>query len=205
MNQHWGASYARGLRLKKEGFPLPYVDALPGRERFHQRGLYIREVGGYIVSYAIDEGASTVYSIALRVGTDLSRGAIITHYRVIPPWPEHDIDWDWAYDPAGVLPDKLREDYGGLVDSRLPNILNERRSLYRGRPVDGLLCGRAWAPIPASYPRETPAIAKIIVVDGSGMPVCVRIELTIYRTERAKKLMRESKVSRDLETAPKSA
>jgi hypothetical protein len=202
MSPIWGASYARGLRLAKAGCSLPYIDALPGRERFYQVDLYVKQLGGYFESYAVDEGSSTVYALALRVGTDLSRGAIITRRDVIPPWPEHYIDWD--YEPEDVLPKHLLEYYAGLVDSRLPSVLNERELLNRGRPVEGLLCGRAWAPIPASWSRERPAMAKIVLVDGSGVPVRAPIELTIFTVKRPKHQMRESAVSGDWETARKS-
>jgi len=198
MSRIWDASYARGLRLAKAGCSLPYLDALPGRERFHQRALYVSQLGGYIESYAIDWGDSTGYAIALRVGTDLSRGAIITGRRLVPPWPDHEINWDC--DPEGVLPKSKLQDFAEIVESRLPGVMNEGRLLYRGRPVEGLWCGRVWTPIPASSPRDRPAMAEIILVDGSGGRVRAPIQLTICRGRRDASRMRESTVSRDLET-----
>lgn len=196
MKRIWSASYVRGLRLAKAGCSLPYLDALPGRERFYQRNLYVSQIGGYIESFAVDRGNSTGYVLALRVGTDHSR-AIITSYELVPPWPDHNIDW--SYDPEDVLPKSKLQDYAGLLESRLPNILNERRLLRQGRPVQGLLCGVAWTPIPVSSPRDRPAMAEIVVTDGSGARVCAPIQLTICTAIRQKYRTRDSTVSRELE------
>jgi hypothetical protein len=196
MNRAWSASYARGLRLAKAGCSVPYLNALPGRDRSYLRKLYVSQIGGYIESYAIDWGTSTGYVLALRIGTDYSR-AIITSYELIPPWPDHEIDWD--YDPEDLLPKSKLQGYAGLLKPRLPSILNERKLLSCGRPVKGLLCGRAWAPIPVSSQRDRPAMAEIIIVGGSGIRVCAPIQLTIYTAIRQKRRTRDSKVSRELE------
>jgi hypothetical protein len=190
MNRIWRASYARGSRLAKTGCPLPYLNALPGRERFHQRKLYVCQLGGYIESYAIDWGTSTGYAIALRVGTDLSCGAVITDYWLELPWPDHHIDW--AYHPENVLPKSRLHEYAELVESKLPDVLNERRLLSREHPVEGLLCGYAWTPIPASCLRDRPATAQIVLVDDSGRRVRAPIQLTTYRPPQQKGRMRES-------------
>jgi hypothetical protein len=197
MNRPWDASYARGLRLAKAGCSLPYLNALSGGEHSCLRKLYVTQVGGYIESFAIDWGTSTGYVLALRVGTDLSCGAIITGHDVVPPWPDHEIDW--GYDPEDVLPKSRMEEFEGLLKSNLPSILNDRRLLRPGHPVEGLLCGRAWAPIPASTPRERPAMAEITIFDGSCAPVREPIPLTIYTVKRQKCRTRESTVSRELE------
>jgi len=196
MNRAWSASYARGLRLANAGCSVPYLNALPGRDRSYLRKLYVSQVGGYIESYAIDWGTSTGYVLALRVGTDYPR-AIITSYELIPPWPDHEIDWD--HNPEDVLPKSKVKCYAGLLKPRLPSILNERKLLYRGCPVKGLLCGRAWTPIPATSPRDRPAMAEITVVDGAGIRVSAPIQLTIYTAIRQKCRTRDSKVSRELE------
>ncbi|HLW97161.1 MAG TPA: hypothetical protein VKR82_00835 [Candidatus Acidoferrales bacterium] len=196
MNRPWDASYAHGLRLAEAGCSLPYLDSLPGREHFYQRKLYVSKVGGYIESYAIDWGTSTGYVLALRVGTDYSR-AIITRYELVPPWPDHEIDW--GYDLEDVLPESKLQDFEGLLESRLPSILNERRLLRQGRPVEGLLCGVAWTPIPASSPRDRPAMAEIFLIDGSGAPARETIQLTICTAIRQKRRTRDSTASRELQ------
>lgn len=183
MNPIWKASYQRGIRLAKAGCALPHLDRLPGRSHSYQRSLYVNELGGYFESYAIDEGASTGYALALRIGTERGCGAIVTDFRFVSPWPEHLISWDC--DPEGVLPQYRQHLYKHLAVSRLSAVLNERKFLRRGGPIEGLLCGRASAPIPSSAPREAPALAEISLVDDSGEWVRARIHLTIYcaRTE----------------------
>jgi hypothetical protein len=201
MNHFWNASYAQGVRLAKAGCHLPHLNALPGKDRFYLRKLYVSQVGGYLESYAIDWGTSTGYVLALRVGTDHSR-AIITSYQLVPPWPDHEIEW--GLDPEDVIPRSKLQDFEGLLESRLPSILNERRLLRQGRPVQGLLCGIAWTPIPVSSPRDRPAMAEITIVDGSGAPVREPIQLTIYTAIRRKCRTRDSTVSRELETVPEA-
>jgi hypothetical protein len=183
MNPIWKASYARGVRLSKAGCSLPYLDALPGKALFNQRALYVSHLGGgYFDSYAIDFGTATGYVIALGVGTDLTRGAIVVRHDLLLPWPDHEIEW--GYDPRDLLPKERVNDYGRLVKSRLPAVLEERRLLSRGRPVEGLLCGRAWTPIPATCPRERPAMAEIILVGDSGALARSSVQLTIYSAVR---------------------
>ena len=199
MNQIWGASYAEGVRLAGGGCALPYLDALRGKEHFYQRAMYVEEIGGYLESYAIDRGESTGYAIALRVGTDRARGAIVTCRELVLPWPDHSIDWN--YDPEDVLPKGKLNDYGKLLESRLPAVLNERRLLNRGVPVEGLLCGCSFSPIPESFRRDSPAMAKIILVDDSGVRVHSSIQLTILTPRRQRGRMRDRTSSRGLKIA----
>jgi hypothetical protein len=178
MNQNWGPSYRRGVRLVKAGCELPYLKHLPGRERFLQRALYVSPVGGYFGSCAIDNGIWTGYIIALRVATDRSRGAVVTSFEFVPPWPGHEIDWD--YDLESVMPKSKLHIYEEFIGSRLPAVLKERTLLSRGRPVDGLLCGGAGAPIPKDCQRDVPAMALITLVDDLGECVVSDIDLRIY-------------------------
>jgi len=178
MNQISTASYSRGIRLAKAGCALPHIDALPGKAHFHQRGLFVEQICGYLESFAFDLGQATGYAIVLRVGTELSRGAIVTSFDFTPPWPDHSIDWE--YYPDDVIPKILLNRYKKLIDSRLSAILHERRKLYRGVPVEGLLFGKAWAPIPPSPRREGPALAQITLVDDSGVRASCPIRLSVY-------------------------
>src|ERR1700680_3785 len=113
MNRICKASYARGVRLSKAGCSLPYLDALPGKELFDQRALYVCQLCGYFDSYAIDFGAATGYVIALGVGTDRTRGAIVIRHDLLLPWPDHGIEW--GYEPQDLLPKDRVSDYGRLV------------------------------------------------------------------------------------------
>jgi hypothetical protein len=193
MKHLWTASYAQGVRLANAGCHLPHLDALPGKERFHQRALYVEQICGYEESFAFDWGASTGYAIVLRIGTERSRSAMITSFEFVPPWPDHFIDWD--FHPDDVIPKILLKRYEKLIGSRLPAILNERRLLNRGVPVEGLLYGKAWAPIPPSPRREGPALAEINLVDDSGVRVSSLIRLTVYNAVPQQGKMHDRKSS----------
>jgi hypothetical protein len=201
MRPIWRASYSRGMRLAKAGCALPYLERLPERTHYYQRPLYVEEIGGYAESFAIDEGASTVYGLALRIGTERRDGAIVTDFRFISPWEDHVISW--GYDPEDVVPDSRLASYRNLVKSRLSAVLFERKLLRRGRPVEGLLCGRASTPIPLSALRERPAMAEIILVGDSCECVRSRIHLQIDRSRaqkgrtRDRALAGEPKTTRD--------
>jgi hypothetical protein len=182
MNRIWGASYPRGMRLCKAGCSLPYLDALPGKALFRQRALYVNQLNGYFESYVIDFGMDTAYVIALRIGTDRAGGAIVVSYDLVLPWPDHEIEW--GYDPRDLLPKHRVNEYGRLVESRLPAVLDERRLLSRGRPVEGLVCGYAWTPIPASCLRDRSATAEIVLVDDSDRCARSPVQLTICSLER---------------------
>jgi hypothetical protein len=184
VNRVWGASYDRGVRLSKAGCSLPYLNALPGRGSFHQRSLYLCQLDGYFDSYAIDFGMNTAYVIALRVGTGRTRGAIILSYELVLPWPDHEIEW--GYDPREWLSKSKIDIYGKLSESRLPAVLDERRLLSRGRPVEGLLCGYACTPIPASRRRDGFAVAEMVLVEDSGTCARSPVQLTIYNRAPAR-------------------
>lgn len=179
MIQMSGASYRRGIRLAKAGCALPYIDALPGKNRFRQRGLFVEQTFGCEESFAFDVWGATGYVIGLRVGTERSRGAIVTRFDFVPPWPDHSIDWDYYADD--VIPKIFLRRYEKLLmSSRLPTILKERRKLYRGVPVEGLLWGKAWAQIPPSPQRVGPALAEITLTDDFGERASCPIKLSVY-------------------------
>jgi hypothetical protein len=196
MNPIWGASHARGVHLAKWGCSLPFLDALPAREGAERCKLHVWPLGGYIESYAIDWGANTAYLVALRIGTELSR-TVIHDFRLVPPWPDHKIDWD--YDLEGIVPKGTFRTHERLVRSRLRSVLIDGRLLYRGVPVEGLLCGRAWAPIPESWTRDTPATAEIVLVDDAGTEVRAPIKLRLYRVKRQNGQMRKTTAAQDWE------
>jgi hypothetical protein len=194
----WKASYPRGIRLAKAGCALPYLNSLPGREHHYQRRLYVSEIGGYLESFAIADGTSTGYALALRIGTERACGAIVTDFRFVLSW-EHLISWD--YDPESVVPDYRLHVYRSLMGSPLLAVLNERKFLRRGSPVEGLLCGRASAPIPPSAPRGGPVVASIILADDSGEHVSSHIHLAIDRSSAQKGGMRDTALSGKPKTA----
>jgi hypothetical protein len=190
MSRVWEASYERGVRLVKAGYTLPYLQALPGEKQFHQRGLYVSQLGGYVESIAVDDGFNTGYVVALRVGTNRSAGAVIASYEFVQPWPDQEIEWQC--EPEDVIPQSKLHIYKKLMRSRLTSVLNEGRLLNRGRPVDGLLCGIASTPIPPNSDRIRPAWAEITLVDDSGKRVTSLIELAIHSNVRERDARRNA-------------
>ena len=58
-------------------------------------------------------------------------------------------------------------------------VLNERRLLRRGYPIDGLVCGCSYQPIPES--GDSLIYGKLTLVDDRESAVALRIALTVIR------------------------
>ena len=82
----------------------------------------------------------------------------------------------------GLIPEGNLVAYEGLLKSRLMGVLNDRRQLRRGYPVEGLLCGCSFQPIPAS--GEGFVYGKLTLVDDVGNTVALRIALTVVHPPR---------------------
>ena len=180
MIRPYAASYERGRRLVAAGCPLDYLELLPGKSDPHRKRLYVRELGGYVENRVIDFGAGSFgYVIAVAVGTDLSGGIVISDWSFVAPW-DHYISWD--YEPCDVVPKRDHCIYNGLFNSRLSSVINDRRLLARGRPVEGLLCGCAFEPIPESVASGETVHGKLTLTDDAGSTVALRITLTVDRS-----------------------
>ncbi len=87
-------------------------------------------------------------------------------------------------DPSEFVPATDLGSYRELLDSPLFGILNERRVLRRGTPIQGLLCGYSYQPVPEiSGPF---ASAKLSLKDDVGSQIVLRINMAVvrlYRTE----------------------
>jgi hypothetical protein len=165
--------------LVAAGCPLDYPDALPGYSAARGKSFFAEQLAGYAESRVYLLGPlHTGYLIALRLGTNRPSGTIISEWSFEPPWPDLQICWD--YERTDIIPDGHREAYAGLFASRLMGVLNERRLLRRGYPVEGLLCGCSHQPIPESGDRSV--FAKLTLVDDAGNTVSLRIPLTVVRT-----------------------
>jgi hypothetical protein len=136
-------------------------------------------VGGYVENLVLDKGPLTDYVIAFSVGTDLPRGIIISEWSFKGPWG-HEICWD--YEPFGMLPPNRKNSYAHLFKPRLLAVLNERRLLARGRPVEGLLCGRASQPIPEGIEPLKPIDGTLSLTDDTGRTTSRRMSLTVDRS-----------------------
>jgi hypothetical protein len=177
-NRIHAASYERGLRLIAAGCPLDYPDALPGHSAARRKPFRAEQLAGYAESRVYLLGPmQTGYLIALRLGSDRPSGTVITEWRFEPPWENHPISWE--YEAADLIPEEHREAYAHLLDSRLMGVLNDGCLLRRGHPVEGLLCGCSYQPIPECGDRSV--FAKLTLVDDAGNTAALRIALAVVR------------------------
>jgi hypothetical protein len=131
---------------------------------------------GYAESCVYVLGPSlTGFVIGLRLGTNRGGGTEIARWNFLPPWPEHQVCWE--YEPADIIPALHMGGYRNVLDSRLSEILNDHRLLQRGCPVEGLLCGYSHQPIPESSKGLT--AGELTLVDDKHYVVSVRIDLRI--------------------------
>ena len=178
----FAASYQRGVELMAAGCPLDYLDALADRSAPKRKLFRAEQLAGYAESRVYLLGPlQTGYLIGLRLGTDRPSGTVITDWSVEPPWPGHAIFWD--YEARDFIPERDLGSYRDLLDSRLMGVLNDRRLLRRGNPVDGLLCGYSYQPVPEFGDRMVSA--KLILVDDIGNRVAVGISLAVVRPAAA--------------------
>jgi hypothetical protein len=174
----FAASYQRGVELMAAGCPLDYLDALADRSAPKRKLIRAEQLAGYAESRVYLLGPlQTGYLIGLRLGTDRPSGTVITDWSVEPPWPGHAIFWD--YEARDFIPERDLGSYRDLLDSRLMGVLNDRRLLRRGNPVDGLLCGYSYQPVPEFGDRMVSA--KLILVDDIGNHVALGINLAVVR------------------------
>ena len=177
-NRIFGASYKRGIELMAAGCPLDYPEALAGHPAARDKSFRAEQLAGYAESRVYMFGPlQTGYLIGLRLGTDRPAGTIITEWSFVPPWPGQLVSWD--YEATDIIPEGQREAYTGLLESRLMGVLNDHHLLRRGYPVEGLLCGCSYQPIPES--GDLSVSAKLTLVDDKGNAVALHLALAVVR------------------------
>lgn len=179
MSKPYAASYECGRQLIASGCPLDFLNCLPRRSSQQRKHLYLRELGGNFESRVLDLGLQTGYIVPLIVGTDLPAGIIISDWSFVAAWGHH-ISWD--YDGFDMVPPNRENSYARLLESRLPAVLNERRLIARGRPVEGLLCGKAFQPIPEGIDVCKPVEATLTLTDDTGRTTSLRFRLCVDRS-----------------------
>ena len=194
MIRSYAASYECGRRLIASGCPIDYLKNLPRKLAAHRKRLYVQQLGGYEESCIYELGPlDAAYIIGIRIGTDIPSGIIIADWTFDLPG-EIPINW-WDYEPCDVVPKRDHHIYSHLFRSRLSAVLNERRLLARGRPVEGLVCGRAFEPIPESVASGETVHGKLSLTSDTGytvaLPITLRVDRSIARapyalTERRK-------------------
>jgi hypothetical protein len=178
INRIFAASYERGVRLIAAGCPLDYPNVLPGHSAARRKPFRAEQLAGYVESRVYMFGTMhTGYLIGLRLGTDCPTETTIAEWSFVPPWPDQIICWD--YEARDLVPKRDQGSYRTLLDSPLMGVLNDRRLLRRGYPVEGLLCGYSYQPIPES--RDRSVFAKLNFVDDKGNTVALRVALAVVR------------------------
>jgi hypothetical protein len=178
-DRQWSASYRCGSRLLACGCPLDYPEVLPGALR---KSFFVRELGGWLESRVIALGIGTTgYVICLHLGTDMPQGVIISDWSFDPPWPDHEVCWD--YEPREILLPRDRASYEKVDDGRLTAVLNDRRLLSRGRAVQGLLCGAANNPIPKAATNAEFVEASLKFIIDTGTTAILRIHLAVEQSK----------------------
>ena len=176
-NRIFAASYKRGVELIAAGCPLDFPGALARRSAAQRKTFRAQQLGGYAESriYALGE-LQTGYLIGLRLQTDRPGGTVISDWSFVPPWEDHIVIWE--YEPRDIIPDGQREAYRSLLDdSRLTGVLNERRLLRRGYPVEGLVCGCSAQPV--TKRGEGFVYSQLTLVDDRGNKATLRIAMTV--------------------------
>jgi hypothetical protein len=198
-NRIFAASYQRGIELMAAGCPLDYPDALAGHAAAQREPFRAEQLGGYVESRVYGLGPLlTGYVIALRIGTDRPPGTVITEWGFAPPWPDDLISWD--YEPRDIIPEGQREGYASVLDSHLMGVLNERRLLRRGYPIDGLVCGCSYQPIPES--GDSLICGNFTLVDDRGNAVALRIALTVIRYSATRSKTSSTRAGRSFDRIP---
>jgi hypothetical protein len=174
----FAASHERGIALKAAGCPLDYPEALPGHSTAERKPLRVKQLAGYTESRVYALGPlQTAYLIGLHLGTDRPSGTVISEWSFVPPWQDHLVSWD--YEPLDIIPKGQQGDYRSILDSPLIGVMNERRLLRRGYPIEGLLCGCSCQPVPEA--GDGLGSAQLTLVDDRGNTVALRIALTVIR------------------------
>lgn len=173
----FSASHECGCRLVAAGIPLDYLANLPREIDAPLRShLSIGQLGGTFQSRVLDQKEQEVkYFIALRLGTNLSMGVVISDWRLTTPW-DHWITWDC--DAADIVPASDHPIYARLFDSNLSAVLNNRLHLSRGKVVEGLLCGRAYF---ESIRNGAKVHANLSLTDDTGQVFTQDIEMIVER------------------------
>ena len=139
---------------------------------------HVELLPGYVVSRVFVRGRlDPIYVFPVRLGTERPSGTVITDWSLELPWPDSSIIWDHL--PWDVIPPKYHNEYESLFKSPLMKVLNERRRILCGYPVDGLLCATSFQPIAESCHGIIPA--KLSFTDDRGNTVPLSIDLDLYR------------------------
>jgi hypothetical protein len=175
----FAASYECAVRLAAAGCPLPYLGKLP-RRLAKRRRFSVRTVGGYAENVLYDFGGGQLrFVIGLAIRGEMASGVVFTDWLVTVPGIEH-VDWD--QDAWDVIPARDRAKYDRLMKSRLMAVLDEGGLVARGRPVRGLICGRAFQSIPESFGHDQVIHANVTLTDDAGYTASLRTSLAIDRS-----------------------
>ena len=164
LNTMIAASRRWARELIAAGCPIHDPNAITRRTAAERNRFRVEQLDGYAQSIAYVFPTQVLYVIGVRLGTERASGTVLTDWGFQPPWPNHVTCFD--YEAEDVIPQADHGSYRHLFDSRLMGVLNERRLLRRGEPVEGLLCGLSYQPVPESCGRSVSA--KLTFLDDIG-------------------------------------
>ena len=120
------------------------------------------------------------YAICVRLVTpSCPSGTVFTDWSFDgKPWPGHFACFD--YEPQDVIPHADHRDYRDLFDSPLMKVLGGGRRLRRGCPIEGLLCGLSYQPVPESC--EGSVFGKLTLLDDKGSRFVLDVEMAVVAT-----------------------
>jgi hypothetical protein len=145
---------------------------------------------GLLISQDVDMMASsafdldccpgTGYNLFLHIAVDLPRFAI-WEWMLDLPWKDPQIQW--LPDPTGhTFPNNMYQ-FPGCPDLKFPRdeVINHRRMIRRGRPLDGMLLGYGFESIPDSYRHGANIDASLVLIDEMGRGFSTPVKLWINR------------------------
>jgi hypothetical protein len=130
--------------------------------------LYVRQVGGWLENSAFDlDCGGTGFVLSVHVAVDMPVFGI-SGWELDLPW--EDRQFQWLADPLEHVPSDDKYQIPGCVGLRYSRdeVLNHRRTLKRGHPLDGLLLGFSFESIPASYRSGATIDASVVLIDEMG-------------------------------------
>jgi hypothetical protein len=145
-----------------------------------RKDVLICQFGGVDESSAfdLDCGHGTGYMLSLHVAVDLPRFKI-WRWELDLPW--EDPQFQWLADPAEYSSVEEMYQFSSTLKYPRAEVVNHRHELQRGRGLDGLLLGRGYESIPASYRHGATVTASLILTDDMNHDFVTPVQLWVNR------------------------
>jgi len=143
--------------------------------------LLICQVEGLVGSSAfdLDGGHGTGFMLSLHVAVDRPRFKIWC-WELRLPW--EDPQFQWLADPAEYSSVEEMYPFSSTLKYPRAEVINHRHELQRGRGLDGLLLGRGYESIPASYGHGATLDASLVLTDDMNHDFVTPVQLWVNRS-----------------------